>query len=113
MLSSDKSAYFIKITISLLILVMSGCANSKSDTPPITSAPTPESIFIEDDGLFEDDGQLEDDGLFEDDDDDLFNDDSPIETVEQTEISDPFYYFNKAMFHVNDKLYFGYYVQPP
>lgn len=100
-------------------------------SPTTISAPNSEHEFIEDDGLFsdakfddeqlEDDGlfddalfngekfsdePLEDDGLFADDDDDLFSDDSFIEAEPQAEISDPFYYFNKAMFHVNDKLYF-------
>ncbi|MDX2319336.1 MAG: VacJ family lipoprotein [Moritella sp.] len=108
---SNKSIVVAKVTISLLILVMNGSVNSKESTEPASISPinAPESEFIEDDGLFDDDGQLEDDGLFTDDDgddDDLFSDDSPLDVTEQIEISDPFYYFNKAMFHVNDKLYF-------
>jgi len=139
MLKNNTSPYLIKLPLSLLILVISGCASSKSyannttESTPVspTSISKPESKFIADDGLFsdaqfdderlEDDGlfddalfsdeefsdkSLEDDGLFADDDDDLFSDDSTIEVVEQVAISDPFYYFNKAMFHVNDKLYF-------
>ncbi|MFT7681015.1 MAG: phospholipid-binding lipoprotein MlaA [Moritella dasanensis] len=132
MLNNNASPYLVKLPLSLLILMMSGCVSSKSNTENNTE-PTPispivisESEFIEDDGLFDDaqfddepleddglfdDGQFgneafEDDGLFADDDDDLFSDDNPIEVVERVEISDPFYYFNKAMFHVNDKLYF-------
>ncbi|GIC75489.1 hypothetical protein FMO003_09150 [Moritella sp. F3] len=110
--------------------MMSGCASSKNHTEnktervPVSLVTISEPEFTEDDGLFSDakfdDEQLEDDGLFDDalfsdeefsdeqleDDDDLFSDDSIIETESKTEISDPFYYFNKAMFHVNDKLYF-------
>ncbi|QFI38685.1 VacJ family lipoprotein [Moritella marina ATCC 15381] len=140
MLHNNTQLYLIKLPISLLILMMSGCASSKNNTENTTeiapvlaiaiSLPEAKSEskteFIEDDGLFddaqfndeqlEDDGlfddaqfsdeQLEDDGLFADDDDDLFSNDSVTETAPTTEISDPFYYFNKAMFHVNDKLYF-------
>lgn len=111
MLNSAKSGYLVKGIIPLVIVVMSGYtyANSNNATEP-TSVPVSESLFIEDDGLFEDSIQLEDDGLFEEsvqlDDDDLFEDDRPIKEAEEAEISDPFYYFNKAMFHVNDKLYF-------
>lgn len=111
MLNSAKSGYLVKGIIPLVIVVMSGYtyASSNNATEP-TSAPVSESLFIEDDGLFEDSIQLEDDGLFEEsvqlDDDDLFEDDRPIKEAEEAEISDPFYYFNKAMFHVNDKLYF-------
>jgi len=105
MLNNNKLQSLFKVALSLLILVMSGCANSKNSDELSTVAPiaSSASVFIEDDGLFDE----EDDGLFdEEDDDDLFSDDSPIESEPKTEISDPFYYFNKAMFHVNDKLYF-------
>lgn len=97
MLNNNKLRSLVKVALSLLIFVMSGCANSKHSDEPSSVAPlvSSASVFIEDDGLFD-----------EDDDDDLFSDDSPIEPAPQTEISDPFYYFNKAMFHVNDKLYF-------
>ncbi|WP_198436104.1 VacJ family lipoprotein [Moritella sp. F3] len=130
MLNNRTSPYLIKLPLSLLILMMSGCASSKNHTEnktervPVSLVTISEPEFTEDDGLFSDakfdDEQLEDDGLFDDalfsdeefsdeqleDDDDLFSDDSIIETESKTEISDPFYYFNKAMFHVNDKLYF-------
>ena len=98
MQNSKKSFSLVKVAISLFILMMSGCVYSKNsiDPSPLALGVFPEPVFIEDDGLFDD----------EEDDDDLFSDDSPIVVEEQAEISDPFYYFNKAMFHVNDKLYF-------
>ena len=98
MLNNNKLRSLVKVALSLLIFVMSGCANSKHSDEPSSVAPlvSSASVFIEDDGLFDEN----------DDDDDLFSDDSPIEPAPQIEISDPFYYFNKAMFHVNDKLYF-------
>lgn len=43
---------------------------------------------------------------FLDDEDDLFADEDLEPPVVETVVSDPFYYFNKAMFHFNDKLYF-------
>jgi phospholipid-binding lipoprotein MlaA len=39
-------------------------------------------------------------------DDDLFAEEDLAIPVVETVVSDPFYYFNKAMFHFNDKLYF-------
>ena len=96
MLNNNKSLSLVKVALSLLILVMSGCANSKNSDEPSSLAPISSSVSV----------FIEDDGLFDEDDDDLFSDDNPIEPVQQSEISDPFYYFNKAMFHVNDKLYF-------
>lgn len=107
MRNNKTSPYLAKLRLSLLLLMMSGYVHSKENTEPTPRLPisSSESEFIEDDGLFDDD-QLEDDGLFADDDDDLFSDDNATAVAEQIEISDPFYYFNKAMFHVNDKLYF-------
>ncbi|SQD78464.1 MlaA family lipoprotein [Moritella yayanosii] len=94
--NNNKSLSSAKVVLSLLILVMSGGANSKNSDASysVASVSSSASVFIDDDGLFDED------------DDDLFSDDSPIEPAPQTGISDPFYYFNKAMFHVNDKLYF-------
>jgi len=111
---SNKPTTLFTLSLLLLVLAMSGCAASQNSTeagskvqPALPHlAPTPavidsEPVYSADDGLF-----TEDDGLFDEEDDDLFNDDEPIKVDESTEISDPFYYFNKAMFHVNDKLYF-------
>ncbi|NQZ92583.1 MAG: VacJ family lipoprotein [Moritella sp.] len=96
MLNNNKSRSLVKVALSLFILVLSGGANSKYSDEPASVAPISSSASV----------FIEDDGLFDEDDDDLFSDDSPIEPAQQSEISDPFYYFNKAMFHVNDKLYF-------
>ncbi|MFT5881183.1 MAG: phospholipid-binding lipoprotein MlaA [Moritella sp.] len=43
---------------------------------------------------------------FLEDDDDLFADENLTPPAVETVVSDPFYYFNKAMFHFNDTLYF-------
>lgn len=40
------------------------------------------------------------------DEDDLFANEDLTPPAVETVVSDPFYYFNKAMFHFNDKLYF-------
>ena len=68
MLNNNASPYLVKLPLSLLILMMSGCASSKSNTENNTE-PTPispivisESEFIEDDGLF-DDAQFDDEPL--------------------------------------------------
>jgi phospholipid-binding lipoprotein MlaA len=46
------------------------------------------------------------DDEFLEDDDDLFAEEDLTPPVVETVVSDPFYYFNKAMFHFNDTLYF-------
>lgn len=97
------------LVTSLLLLVVSGCSynqNSAQQEPDIAPKATHAPYLSAD---AEEPAQtefIEDDGLFAEDDDDLFNDDSPIGANAENEISDPFYYFNVAMFHVNDKLYF-------
>jgi phospholipid-binding lipoprotein MlaA len=117
-MQNNKFSRFFTVPLLLLILVMSGCATTKnnnkenaevhSELPQNQSIPTVVSStpnYTEDDGLFTEDG---DDPFTEtEEDDDPFYDDSPDEIIDESnKVSDPFYYFNKAMFHVNDKLYF-------
>ncbi len=57
-----------------------------------------------DDGLFDDSDESLDNALA---DDDLFSDDDSVAELQTQEVvSDPLYYFNKAMFNFNDKMYF-------
>ncbi|KXO06451.1 VacJ family lipoprotein [Moritella sp. JT01] len=115
MQNSNNFSRLFTVPLLLLILVMSGCAVPKNNdkesaeihptlpqSQPIPTVVSSTPDYIEDDGLFAEDDE---DGLFTEE-DDLFYDDSPIEIDNSDEISDPFYYFNIAMFHVNDKLYF-------
>lgn len=85
----------------LLTFMVSACANSKNKAETTSSVSTPVPVAVTTINT----DYIDDDGLFADE-DDLFSDDEPLENDKGTEISDPFYYFNKAMFHVNDKLYF-------
>ncbi|QUM81891.1 VacJ family lipoprotein [Moritella sp. 5] len=121
-MQNNKFSSFFTVPLLLLILVMSGCTTTKSNNkesaevhselPQSQSIPTVVSStpdYIEDDGLFTEENDGDDPFTEEDDDpfdDDPFNDDSPAEIDDSNKVSDPFYYFNKTMFYVNDKLYF-------
>ncbi|CED59007.1 lipoprotein, VacJ family [Moritella viscosa] len=106
MQNNNKFSRSLTVPLLLLILVVGGCAtpknNKESAEIPLglqQGQPIPTSVSSTPD-------YIEDDGLFTEEDDDLFYDDSPTEIDNSDKISDPFYYFNMAMFHVNDKLYF-------
>ena len=120
--SISYNRFVIKLFfVILLFSVLTGCAGISGNT---TNTQVMDSVGNESDtqgseqsdradetsgkmGIASDTSDVddEDDDLFFDDDDDLF-DDEDIETQAASEISDPLYYFNKAMFHFNDKMYF-------
>lgn len=100
---------FAQYTQALLLffaVALTGCA-SKPTVEPIaqtsinTATPLAEEVVASNDILEDDDALFEDDDLFADDELDELDEELTVE-----EDSDPLYYFNVAMFHFNDKLYF-------
>lgn len=81
---------------------LDGSPNSREVTENQDKRTSPPSVTSseeeEDDLFFEEEGE-EDDFFFEEEGEEL-------ETAPEPVIADPLYYFNKAMFHFNDKLYF-------
>lgn len=67
----------------------------------VQAAGTPEELEAAAEASDEDD-----DLFFDDEEEDLFDDEEMEVQAAQPVVSDPFYYFNKAMFHFNDKMYF-------
>lgn len=104
---TKHSGFSFQLLLLLLTLSITGCSSSPSVEPAPETVQTTQvenKASVIDDDLFEDDDLFaEDDDPFADEEDDLLADDS---AVLESEDSDPLYYFNKAMFHVNDKLYF-------
>ena len=84
------------IILFALCYLISGCAHGKNDGVQTIVNDSP-AVEIVDDSM-------------EDDEDDFFDDDEPLDVTELKKenklVADPLYYFNKSMFHFNDKLYF-------
>lgn len=96
-LSLQKIALLLLFTFSV-----AGCSStSTNETPEVANTET--EITTNADSLNADAAELEEDDLFAEEDDFLDEDGDVIEVEED---SDPLYYFNKAMFVFNDKLYF-------
>lgn len=110
----------IKILAHLVVLILfcfiTGCAHTGGGKPDKTTDDSPRleaadaelnqlagSEPEDDDAFFEDEegGLEDDDDFFEDDEFDV----QDLET-EKKLVADPLYYFNKSMYHFNDKLYF-------
>ena len=98
----------LQLSFALLASSLAGCSSS---TPERTQIQTTNKLVTTDNQAIVDVTELtgsgsNDDELFLADDDDLFSPDYSTIGPAEPVIADPFYYFNVAMFHVNDKLYF-------
>ncbi len=91
------------IIICVLFCLITGCAHGKKGGAPerVADPIVTEQVDTED---------SEDIAFDSEDEDDFFDDDEDLDALElQSEkklVSDPLYYFNKGMYHFNDKLYF-------
>jgi phospholipid-binding lipoprotein MlaA len=101
----------IGAVISVFFILLFGCAHKQDTAPPLVSSETTAVDHKKNDASEEkpahdialSDNSNDTDAF--DEGDDLFDDDLESED-EDIAISDPLFYWNKAMFHFNDKLYF-------
>jgi len=95
----------MKVTAVIILLALcyliSGCAHGKNDGVQTIVNDSP-AAEIADDSM--DDAEDDEDDFFDDDEDESL--DVTALKKEKKLVADPLYYFNKSMFHFNDKLYF-------
>ncbi len=119
---SNNFIHALHVHFISLLFLLAGCANTADITQADVPTPAVDSQLsviqnqqIASDALATTDVQepvsqevVEEPSTeeFLEDEDDLFADEDLEPPVVETVVSDPFYYFNKAMFHFNDKLYF-------